>query len=374
MISSFYYFFFFFLYLLAIPFLILLSLKKKYHRSIPARFFLYKNPPFTKKDYHFHACSFGEVRALKPLFEIFKNPNISVITQTGFDEAKRYGDVRFLPYEIFLPFWFRECKSLVVMEAELWYMLFLMGKKRCKRVVLLNARVSDRSYPRYKKFRWFYRHIFKNIDLVLAQSQEDKKRLLELGAENVEVVGNIKTYFIPQITKKYKKQKPLIVIASTHPNEEELILKNLDFKGYQVVIAPRHPERFLEVEKFLSEFAKKRGLKFEKLSEELRGDIILDDKLGELVNLYSIADIVILGGSFVKGVGGHNPIEAAFFNVPIISGRYFFNQKSLYKEVFGIEVCDVENINEAIKKAKPTEIKSKIDLEKIAKLIRGENV
>ncbi len=374
--TFFYYFFALFIYFISLPFLIFLFFKKKYHRSVPARFFLYKNPPFSKKDYHFHACSFGEVRALKPLFEVFKNPNISVITQTGFNEAKKYGDVRFLPYEIFLPFWFRECKSLVVMEAELWYMLFLMGKKRCNKTVLLNARVSDRSYKRYLKFRWFYKHIFKNIDIVLAQSETDKKRLIELGAKNVEVVGNIKTYFNPLITKKYKKVKPLIVIASTHDKEEELILKNLDFNGYQIVIAPRHPERFLEVEKFLKKFSKERKKSFSKLSEideNLQTDIILDDKLGELINLYSIADMVILGGSFVDNVGGHNPIEAAFFNVPIISGKYFFNQHALYKEVEGIEITSLKDLNNTLKKVKPTFIKNKVNLNKIVDFIRRDS-
>jgi 3-deoxy-D-manno-octulosonic-acid transferase len=369
--TFFYYFFALLIYLISLPFLFFLLFKQKYKKSIPARFFLYKNPPFSKKNYHFHACSFGEVRALKPLFEVFKNPNISVITQTGFDEAKKYGEARFLPYEIFLPFWFRECKSLVVMEAELWYMLFLMGKKRCNKTVLLNARISDRSYPKYLKFKWFYKHIFKNIDIVLAQSEKDKKRLIELGAKNVEVVGNIKTVFNPKITKSYKKKKPLIVVASTHPNEEEMILKELDLENYQVVVAPRHPERFKEVEDFLKEFAQKRKKSFERLRDEnLRADIILDDKLGELINLYKVADMVILGGSFVDNVGGHNPIEAAFFNVPIISGRHYFNQHALYEEVENIEITDITHLKEALKRAKPTFIKQKVDLKKIVSFIK----
>ena len=368
----------FFIYLISLPFLIFLSFKKKYRYSIPARFFLYKNPPFKNYTYHFHACSLGETRAIKPIVEKFDKVNLSVITNTGFEEAKKYknASVRFLPFEIFLPFWFRPCKSLVVVEAELWYCLFLMGKKRCEKTVLLNARISERSYPKYLKFKWFYKKIFKNIDIVLAQSEDDKKRLISLGAKNVKVVGNIKTYFNPKITKKYIKKKPLIVIASTHKNEEELILKNLPLNKYQIVVVPRHPERFDEVYEVMKKFSK-----VEKFSEmenkkwkmgneyKLDGDLILCDKMGELINLYKVADIVILGGSFVDNVGGHNPIEPAYFNKPIISGEYIFNQKALYKEVEGIEICKLNEINIKLLKAKPTKIKRIVDIEGILKEI-----
>ena len=374
--TFFYCFFSFFLYLISIPFLLILSFKSKYRKSIPKRFFLYKNPPFKNNTYWFHSCSLGETKALKPLIEQFDKVNISVITDTGYKEAKKYknADVRFLPFEIFLPFWIKPCKTLIVMEAEFWYCMFLIAKRRCNKTILLNARISKKSYPKYLKFKWFYKRIFKNIDVVLAQSEEDKKRLLSLGAKNVKVVGNIKTFFKPKITKKYIKKKPLIILASTHKNEEEMILKNLDFKDYQVVVVPRHPERFEEVYNIMKKFgeivriSEKCKVKSEKC--DLEGDLILCDKMGELINLYKIADIVILGGSFVDNVGGHNPIEAAYFNKPIISGKYYFNQNVLYNEVENIKICDIENINECIKKAKPTMIKKKVDIDKIIQLIK----
>ena len=369
----FYYIFALILYIISLPFLVFLIFKSKYRRSIPARFFLYKNPPFEKKLHWFHACSLGETRALKPFIEAFDEVNLSVITNTGYEEAKKYknADVRFLPYEIFLPFWVKPCKSLVVMEAELWYMLFFTAKRRCNKTVLLNARISDRSYPKYLKFRWFYKRIFENIDCVLAQSEKDKKRLERLGAKNVVVVGNIKTAGNFNVTKKYEKRKKLLVIASTHPREEEMILNNIPL-DYQIVVAPRHPERFEEVWNFLKDFASKNGLSVEKLSDadkELNGDIILDDRLGELINLYSIADAVILGGSFVDNVGGHNPIEAAFFNVPVISGKYFFNQRALYDEVENIKIADISELKKALKDLKPTYIKNRADLKKILEII-----
>jgi 3-deoxy-D-manno-octulosonic-acid transferase len=126
---------------------------------------------------------------------------------------------------------------------------------------------------------------------------------------------------------------------------------------------------------------KKYGM-VEKLSEKLKikngkvnldENLILIDKMGELINLYKAADIVILGGSFVDNVGGHNPIEAAYFNKPIISGKYYFNQLSLYREVENIEICEVDEINEAIKKAKPTKIKNRVNLDKIVEIIGGDD-
>ena len=366
----FYCFLAFFIYLISFPFLLFLSFKKKYKKSIPARFFLINNPPFKNKTYWFHSCSLGETRALKPLIEKFEKVNISVITNTGYEEAKKYknADVRFLPYEIFLPFWVKPCESLIVMEAELWYCLFFVAKRRCKKNILLNARISEKSYPKYLKFKWFYKKIFENIDIVLAQSKEDEKRLISLGAKNVEVVGNIKTYFKPKITKEYIKTKPLIVLASTHENEEELILKNLDLKNYQIIVVPRHPERFDEVYETMKKFGKVK--KISQMDNLLNENLILCDKMGELVNLYKIADIVILGGSFVDNVGGHNPIEAAYFNKPIISGEYYFNQKALYSEVENIKICEAENIKECIKSAKPTKIKTKVDIEKIVNILK----
>jgi len=371
----FYYLFSLFIYLISLPFLIILSFKSKYKRSIPARFFLYKNPPFSKNTYWFHSCSLGETKALKPLIEKFEEVNLSVITDTGYEAAKQYekADVRFLPFEIFLPFWIKPCKTLVVMEAELWYMLFYIAKRRCNKTVLLNARISEKSYPKYLKFKWFYKKIFQNIDLILAQSEEDAKRLISLGAENVKVTGNIKTYFNPEVTKKYIKNKPLIVVASTHENEEKMILQNIPLESYQVVVVPRHPERFEEVYDVMSAFAP-----VTKISEicsntdvcELKGDLVLADKMGELVNLYAMADVVILGGSFVDNVGGHNPVEAAYFNKPIISGRYVFNQKALYSEVEGIVICEADEIPEALQNIKPTRLKKSVDINGIIQLIR----
>ncbi len=358
------------LYIVALPFLLLLVLKDKYKLSIPARFFLYKNPPLPSDRVWFHVCLFGEVRSLKPILQkIDKRVNLTVTTQTGYAEAKSLNaDVRYLPYEIFLPFWIRRQKLLIVSEAELWYMLFLSAKQKGARVILINARISDNSYESYKRFAFLYRRIFENIDKVYAQSQTDKKRLIELGARDVEVVGNIKAYGKIVSTKEYPKPKELVLtLASTHKGEEELLLKDLSTKDMKLIVVPRHPERFDEVAKHLSEYANSRGLSFKRFSEsgELKADIVLIDAMGELVNIYAISDIVLLGGSFVPNVGGHNPLEPAAFGCKIISGKHYFNQKPLYEIVRNIEVVEADEINQAIERAKPSSYDANVDIEPI---------
>jgi 3-deoxy-D-manno-octulosonic-acid transferase len=371
------------LYIAALPFLIYLRFKPKYTDSIPARFFLKHNPPFECNGIWFHACSLGEVRSLTPLIERLdpKNVRISVITQTGFQEACRYKGVqaRYLPFEIFLPFWMRSQKVLIVMEAELWPLLFVVAKAKGIKTVLLNARISDNSYASYMKFAWFYRWIFRHIDLVLAQSAEDKERLNALGARNVEVSGNLKQYQRYRVSKPYAKDadKRLIVLASTHEKEEAMILEALPLRqNDQIVIVPRHPERFEKVGRYLREFASNHHRSFGALSqnERLDADVILCDKMGELINLYAAADIVILGGSFVEGIGGHNPLEPAFFGVKLISGEFVFNQKVLFAAVENMLTCKIETLGEIfqhIDEAKPSRINPKEGIEPLLEKLIG---
>ncbi len=367
------------LYIVFLPYLIYLSFKEKYKDSIPARFFLYKNSFFEKNDIWFHACSLGEVKSLKPILDRLDNEvNISVITNTGYDEAKKLSkEVRFLPFEIFQPFWQKKQKVLIVVEAELWYLLFLYAKKRTAKTILLNARISDNSYKSYKRFTFFYRFIFKHIDEVFAQSKKDKARLEELGAKDVKVTGNIKAFGNFKITKNIEKPKNcrIIVIASTHEKEEKLLLSQMKFqKNTKVIVVPRHPERFGQVDRFLKNFSKTKVLSYHKLSNKnnLYDDIILCDKMGELLNIYAISDIVILGGSFVDGIGGHNPLEPAYFNNIIISGKYIFNQKQLFKMIKHVYISDENALNKLLSQdLKKAYIKDKIELDQIIESIKN---
>lgn len=357
--------------LLSLPFVFLLSFKKKYKRSLKARFFLYKNPKLKNSSLHFHACSLGEVKALEPLLREVKDFSLSTTTQTGFDEAcKLSKNVSFLPFEILLPFWKNKAKVLIVFEAELWLNLFKYYKKDGSFTVLLNARISDKSYPKYKKFAFYYRKIFSYIDKVYAQNEKDKERLEELGAKNVEVLGNIKALPSTKLTKTYPKFKErLIIIASSHAKEEENILKNISLEeNDKIILAPRHPERFAEVDKIFSNFAQKFSYSYEKFSENsnLASKCILLDALGELKNFYAISDIVILGGSFEDGIGGHNFIEPASFSNSIISGEFYFNQKTLFSLCENIYIASYEDINALLKQdLKKAKIKTSFNLDKI---------
>ncbi|PUE64035.1 3-deoxy-D-manno-octulosonic acid transferase [Arcobacter caeni] len=332
--SIFYYLLLSFIYILAIPYLIFKSRNSKYRQAIPAKFFLKDNIPFKENGVWFHSCSMGETKAIKPLIENYlKNANISVITNTGFEEAKKISsNVRYLPFEIFLPFWITKQKVLVVMEAELWYLLFLLAKKKGAKTLLINARISDKSYKSYKRFSFFYKKIFKNIDKVFAQSEVDKQRLEELGASNIEVIGNIKLAQLPKVNFELEKPTQVVITAaSTHENEEKLILNAYKKEQGKLIIVPRHPERFEKVDLLIKEFVKDKDISYQRYSikEDFKSDIILVDKMGILNDIYAISDVVILGGAFEK-IGGHNPIEPAFFNCKIISGKNIFNQKSLF--------------------------------------------
>ena len=357
--SIFYYLVLSFIYILAIPYLIFKSRNSKYRQAIPAKFFLKDNVPFKENGIWFHSCSMGETKAIKSLIENYlENANISVITNTGFEEAKKISpNVRYLPFEIFLPFWVNKQKVLVVMEAELWYLLFLFAKKKGAKTLLINARISDKSYKSYKRFSFFYKRIFQNIDKVFAQSEVDKHRLEELGASNVEVIGNIKLAQLPKVNVKLEKPKQVVITAaSTHENEEKLVLNAYKKEQGKLIIVPRHPERFEKVDLQILEFIKDKDISYHKYStkNDFDSDIILVDKMGILNDIYAISDVVILGGGFEK-IGGHNPIEPAFFNCKIISGKNIFNQKSLFDCIKNYYLIENDELGEYLNNIKNLE-------------------
>ncbi len=358
------------IYILAIPYLIIKSRTLKYSKAIPAKFFLKNNPKLPKNKLWFHSCSMGETKALKPILDKLNKDdvNLTVITNTGYEEAfKMANNVRYLPFEIFLPFWIQRQKVLVVMEAELWYMLFLVAKSKCTKTVLINARINDKSYLTYKKYKFFYKHIFKNVDKIFSQTDIDKERLKELGGKNIEVIGNIKLASLPIVTKNLIKPKGIIITAgSTHKSEEELILNAWDVTQGRLVLVPRHPERFEEVYNLVNERYANTNITYHKYSnrQDFTSNIIVVDIMGQLINIYAISDVVILGGSFIKTAGGHNPIEPAYFNTKLISGKIIFNQKSLFECVNDAylisnnQLCKyLNNINE-LKKSTLTKIGS----------------
>jgi 3-deoxy-D-manno-octulosonic-acid transferase len=381
--SLFYFFLSGVLYLIALPLLIYLSFKPKYKKSIPSRFFLFNNPRFTKKDtIWFHVCSLGEARALKPILELIGQKDISIttITQTGQEEVLKYNaECRYLPYELFLPFWITQQKLLVVLEAEFWFMLFRVAFARGTKVVLLNARISDKSVKKYLQFAWFYKRLLVNVDTIYAQSEVDKNRFLALGAKNIEVIGNIKLAGEIKHTQEYVKPSvELVVAGSTHEGEEKSILaafiEYIQERDAKLVIVPRHPERFDEVFALMQEAASHNNLKLSRFSQtkDFEADLILVDMMGELNNIYKISDIAILGGAFKEDVGGHNPLEPAHFGCKIITGKHFFHQKELFRYVHHVQYVEHDEIIQALQSAKdlpPSMVEEKINLEPIIEKI-----
>lgn len=365
-----------FLYVVTFPALIFLSFKKKYRDSIPARFFGRNNSPFDEHDIWFHVCSLGEAKAIAPIVEKLRDKKIaiSVITHTGYEAASKYvAQVRYLPYEIWLWFWIKRPKTVVVLEAEFWYLLFRLVRVRGGRVIALNARISDRSFPKYYRMRWFYRILFSQCDRIFCQSTEDMARFIALGAKNVEVVGNIKLSQKIEATKHYPKPTgTVIVAASTHEGEEEGILRG--FLAYRehnpstkLLVVPRHPERFAKVGELIQKIAPQMSVERWSQSQTLESDIILVDAMGELNNLYAISDIAILGGAYAP-IGGHNPLEPATFGCKIITGEQMFLQRELFKYVSHVQFTTLEDIETALKNAEtmpPSQINGSVDLQRV---------
>lgn len=371
--------------LCAVPLLLLSFTSKKHKMSLKARFFLYKNLCQSKASVHFHACSLGEVKSIAPLVRDFDS-RLSVVTQTGYEEALRLSKkVNFLAFENFIPFWLAPCKVLVIFEAELWLMLVSIAKLKGAKTLLINARISQRSFARYRKFSFLYKKIFSYIDEIYAQSEADKTRLEILGAKNVSVLGNIKANANIQISKAYTKPNSrLIIFASTHEGEESLLLSHFTLsKGQKLIIAPRHPERFERVSQIAKDYATAHKLEFALFSEldlehfdfanAFKADILVLNTLNEIVNLYAICDIAVLCGSFIEGIGGHNPVEIAHFNKPLISGEFIHNQKALFQNVLGIKFCtNLKDLNTLINTHdEKTSLKNQVDLSPILQSIQS---
>jgi 3-deoxy-D-manno-octulosonic-acid transferase len=374
-------------YAIALPFLFYFSKRQsKYKVSLPARFFLKDNQPLDSNGIWFHSCSFGEARAIYPLLDKLPKAllRLSTTTQTGYEAIveKQSEQSRYLPFEPLLFFWLKPQKVLVVMEAEFWYLLFALAQKRGAKTLLINARMSDRSFPKYQRISWLYKMIFRHIDEVYAQSETDKRRLELLGAKNIQVIGNIKLANIPDTQKRLSKPKALFVCAaSTHEGEEELILDafaklRADESTAKLVIVPRHPERFEKVSLMVRDFAKKHHYSWHNYSdnEAFNSDIVMADILGELVNIYAISDIVILGGAFAK-VGGHNAAEAAQFGCKIISGVHYFNQRDIFNMIEGIAIVTEGNLAKRLQQhaqLKATKIIQRTNIEPILESIKRE--
>jgi 3-deoxy-D-manno-octulosonic-acid transferase len=298
-----------------------------------------------------HAVSVGETLAARGIVERLRRefPHIPIIfstmTDTGQQTAMREFKgitVVYMPFDIgfILKRLFRRLNIalFITVETEFWPNTFYILRRLGIPLIVVNARLSEKSFKGYKKVRFFMRDVLASVSAFCAGSPYDAERLKALGVPEgrIQITGNLKFDMPPpeplNLTFKNDLNKCIIVIGSTHPGEEGLILQalnNLIMSGkIYIVLAPRHPQRFKEVEEVL----RRRGIRFVKRSEidvhkivDLREkDLMLLDTLGELSSFYSIADIAIVGGSFVP-VGGHNLLEPAYWSKPVICGKHMDN-------------------------------------------------
>ncbi len=312
-----------------------------------------------KQSIWFHAVSVGEINAIEAFIkksrDNFPEYNIAVTTttKTGQEVAKKklkgIADIiTYFPYDF--NFSVQSAikainpKMVVIAETEIWPCFSSQINKANIPLILVNGRISPNSYKGYKKARFFFEKILDKFSLILMQTQSDKERIIDIGAkpEKVEVMGNLKFDIatvldreeINELKKSLQIEANKVLIAgSTHKGEDEIIIgvyKKLktEFEDLKLIIAPRHPERNYQVLKLVCDTGFEVGLR-SKHSNFGTSDIILIDTMGELNKLYSVADIAFIGGSFSE-TGGHNPLEAAVYGVPVFSGPTVFNFKDIY--------------------------------------------
>jgi 3-deoxy-D-manno-octulosonic-acid transferase len=322
-----------------------------------------------------HAVSVGEVLAVSRLITELqqKYPDrrilISITTATGQSLARqRFGQDRvfFMP----LDFGFAvrrylnalQPQLIVIAETEFWPNLLHLARKQQTALAIVNARISDRSFPRYRRFSWFFRRVLAEVDLFLAQTADDAQRLHEIGAASgrVQVSGNLKFDIRPNpqpalvngLRAAFSKDSPVIVCGSTAEDEEGLLLQAFKsvqekFPGVIMVLAPRHPERFEKVGAMIAAagFALQRRSLWSP-PQPVRGGIFLLDSVGELAAIYELADIAFVGGSLVP-TGGHNILEPAQYGAAIVVGQHTFNFReivSIFEQGGAIRVVTAETL------------------------------
>ncbi|QIZ85477.1 3-deoxy-D-manno-octulosonic acid transferase [Bermanella marisrubri] len=305
----------------------------------------------------FHTVSVGEFIAATPVIKAVMDryPDLPIVitttTPTGSEQVQsRFADVMgkrvfhcYLPYDIplLLGAFLKRLKprQLVILETELWPNLLHCAKSKNCNVLVVNARLSEKSAKGYSKFPNLTRQMLNNIDRLAVQNDKDAQRFKQLGmpAEKMHVTGSIKFDLDvdmsiieqgEQLRAQWGETRPVICVASTHQGEDEIALdafvqlkkKLLD---PLLILVPRHPERFNNV----AESINNRELNLQRRTQGMAGletHVMLVDTMGELLLFLAASDVCVMGGSFVEN-GGHNPLEPAALSVPVIMGPSQFN-------------------------------------------------
>jgi 3-deoxy-D-manno-octulosonic-acid transferase len=307
-----------------------------------------------------HAVSVGEVliaRALLPeLRERYPKLRLFLSTTTMTGQQIARNNLQYVDEVFYFPLDFTfivnrtlelvKPRLFIMMETEIWPNLLRACNRADVKTMLVNGRISSRSYPRYRLARPFFRRVLRHVDRFCMQSDESARRIVDIGAERdrVLVTGSLKfdSLEIPGTTTadrgrnrvlryfRMSPDRPVVIAASTVKNEEEPVLEAFQriratLSSAILIIAPRKPERFDDVERL----ARRAGWNVARRTElrvdaEPRHDVVILDTIGELAQLFQIATVVFVGGSLVDS-GGHNILEPAVFGKPIVFGPYMQN-------------------------------------------------
>ncbi len=343
--------------LIILPFIFLLRLIQKKDvtswKIKMGNFDLPKNFDKSKKTIMIHGVSVGEVVSLEKLIrkvkEEFPNHNLVLTTgtKTGQETAiKKMGDVAdfitYFPLDIkfFVEKFLDKINPDVILiaETEIWPIFIYTAKKRNIKTYIINGRMSDESFKMYKILKPFFKNVLPMYSGIFVQSEIDKARLNEAGANinQLDVMKNLKfdvNKFDVDIDLNTNNSKVLIA-GSTHKGEDEIVLrvyKKLKelIPNLKLLLAPRHITRTPDVQNLIKTFNFSYNLYSKNKQFSDNSDILLLDVMGELAKLYAKIDVAFIGGSF-NNTGGHNPLEAIIFDKPTISGPSIKNFRDIY--------------------------------------------
>ena len=361
------------LYLLLPVILLRLLLKSHHNKAYRQRWnerFGWVKPAEKRKIICLHAVSVGEVMAVRPLLEALlrEKPEcclwITTTTPTGSDTVKRLfadelstGIIQhsYMPYDLpgaVARFLKRvQPKLLLVMETELWPNLYVACARHSIPLLLLNARLSERSVRRYQKINGLVAETLRCTTNIMARSKQDAGRFQQLGVDpaRLNVTGNIKFDITPDpvlaeqgaIMRQQLGTRPVWCAGSTHQGEDEILLAAHNrllqqFPDLLLILVPRHPERFAAVAELCHASGLRVALRSQQKIVNSECAVLLGDTMGELLLWYATSDLAFIGGSLVP-VGGHNPLEALAFGVPVLSGQYVHNFPDLYPQLTVIQ-------------------------------------
>lgn len=343
--------------LIILPFIFLLRLIQKKDvtswKIKMGNFDLPKNFDKSKKTIMIHGVSVGEVVSLEKLIrkvkEEFPNHNLVLTTgtKTGQETAiKKMGDVAdfitYFPLDIkfFVEKFLDKINPDVILiaETEIWPIFIYTAKKRNIKTYIINGRMSDEAFKMYKILKPFFKNVLPMYSGIFVQSEIDKARLNEAGANinQLDVMKNLKfdvNKFDVDINLNTNNSKVLIA-GSTHKGEDEIVLKVYKklkelIPNLKLLLAPRHITRTPDVQNLIKSFNFSYNLYSKNKQFSDNSDILLLDVMGELAKLYAKIDVAFIGGSF-NNTGGHNPLEAIIFDKPTISGPSIKNFRDIY--------------------------------------------